>query len=1018
MSKRRIGQLSARLLTASALGSACLAPSEEGISASILAAEAVPMVVTQHGIFDLRVEDLGASDRGLAAGDPTSILVQFDGPVQPEWVDVLGVLGAQLVAYVPEHAVLLHAPLSLLGELSSLPHVTGTAIRPPAFKLDPHLDQKAPGDGPAWYRVGLRAGASAAELDAIAKVVAHPIERVAPLENRFTGGEILDLNLAPDDLAQLARLEAVDFIEPKRPLVLFNDTSHWTVQAGPTSTGQTPVWDRGLRGEGQVVAFADTGLHQASCFFAGDKIAGYDDWSTPDGDRDGHGTHVGGSIAGDRFANGRADSGDGMAPASLLFVQDVAQGGQLGGIPSDLGRLFQRAHAAGARIHSDSWGAETSAYDAIARSLDRFVANHPDFLVLVANGNSGPRERSVGAPATAKNVLSIGASENGARADRLASFSSRGPTDDGRLKPTLTAPGVRIVSARTEQSCATVALSGTSMATPTAAGAASLVRQYFSEGFYPSGRRTAADAFEPSAALLKATLIAGAREMASQSILDSGQGFGRIQLDDSLYFEGDDRRLLAVEGTPLTQGTTARIRFETDQTGPLKVVLVWTDPPGAAFSGRALVNDLNLSVVAPNESYLGNVLQSDRSVPGGTADSVNVEELVYLPNAPAGVYEATVSARDVPTGQQDYALVVVGALGTESAPPPPPSGPDPDPDQVEVVTESSRVGWVVEGEAGHHLGDDDIYAGENQGREYLGIVQFPIRLPADQVARHAELEMVVQTTQFTNGGSFRLDVIDLDNLTGLQYERLTAAASLGDVPPALVGADRRAGERLRFVIPTELIKNGRLTLRVRGDGTGDSVLSFDSGFGTGGLGIPPKLHIDLGPSGAPPAEDARELSPTSEGVAWLTSEGTKSIGDDDLYAGQFNGREYLAVVQIPLPQDEAWRSGELRLVGQTTQYINGGNFKATAIALGPIQDASLSELTGARAIADLSPLIEASALGRGETNTLTIPAAVFTEGLEWLTIVLRGDAPGSVMSWDSGHGTGGLGLAPSFTLRP
>ncbi len=200
------------------------------------------------------------------------------------------------------------------------------------------------------------------------------------------------------------------------------------------------------------------------------------DW----GDPDGHGTHAAGSIVGD----GSASAGDyaGTAPDAELVHQSIMDpSGGLRGLPVDLGDLFAQAYSEGARIHSDSWGANVGgAYTVDSAAADAFMWDHDDMLLVFSAGNAAADANSdgivdadsMGAPATAKNVLTVGASENrrptiadmwymwgfpanpirdDAVADNvsgMAAFSSRGPTDDGRVKPDVVAPGTSIVSTR------------------------------------------------------------------------------------------------------------------------------------------------------------------------------------------------------------------------------------------------------------------------------------------------------------------------------------------------------------------------------------------------------------------------------------------------------------------------------------------------------------------------------------------------------------------------------------------
>src|SRR6185436_15246161 len=112
----------------------------------------------------------------------------------------------------------------------------------------------------------------------------------------------------------------------------------------------------------------------------------------------------------------------------------------------------------------------------------------------------------------------------GSSANSMASFSSCGPTTDGRIKPEITVPGSGIISANndinvTTNNCGTISMSGTSMATPGAAGLTALIRQYYTEGWYPTGGKVSTNGFTPSAALLRATLVNSAVNMANTTAI-------------------------------------------------------------------------------------------------------------------------------------------------------------------------------------------------------------------------------------------------------------------------------------------------------------------------------------------------------------------------------------------------------------------------------------------------------------------------------------------------------------------
>lgn len=435
---------------------------------------------------------------------------------------------------------------------------------------------------------------------------------------------------------------------------------------------------------------------------------------------DGHGTHVAGSVLGDgaasRMTNGGGSRVCGVAPAARLFFQAIEQktlwrkasdtraNGRyaLTGIPLDVRTLFADAYRKGARIHTNSWsGGNVGAYDNQSEQLDQFVWDHKDFCILVAAGNEGEDRNgngkiddpSIAPPATAKNCVTVGACENrrpefrsekyGGRdwfpgdfpappfaqdpmadnPEQIVPFSSRGPTLDGRIKPDVVAPGTFILSTRSR--LLTEAddlwseyapnpfycfLGGTSMATPLVAGAVALLREHL--------RRRVGIA-RPSAALLKATLIAGARRIGSlqerRALVDVHQGFGRVSLESILTPRSPCRASFQDVRRGLQTGGVSEWRLRvTSSASPLRVALAYTD-----FPGKSLVNDLNLVLYDPN----GRVYAGNNGPQGRELDHKNNAEVIHVSHPARGEWRLQVIGANVPHGPQDFALVFLGAIG-------------------------------------------------------------------------------------------------------------------------------------------------------------------------------------------------------------------------------------------------------------------------------------------------------------------------------------------------------------------
>ena len=346
-----------------------------------------------------------------------------------------------------------------------------------------------------------------------------------------------------------------------------------------------------------------------------------------------------------------------------------------------------------------SAGAWANSYDAQAMQVDQFMWNHPDFLIFFAAGNDGSNTNTVTTPSTAKNCVTVGALGNDGVSgsetlEDIASFSSRGPTADGRLKPTIVSPGVAIDSAKGDKDPTTnnsgiTSMQGTSMATPNAAGATALVRQYFTDGYYPVGKKGAGYAFTPSAALLKAMIVNSADQATGNGAAsdpydgmtfpNNDQGFGRIHTDNVLYFPGDSRKLVVFDhGLDGVRGIgTGEVWERKVVVGgsgeDFKVTLAWTDYPGTPGANTILVNDLDLVVIAPDGTeYHGNVFTGSNigsvySAANPTNfDRKNPVEEVWVNNPSTGTWTIRVEGYNVPIAQP-FAVVVTGDLDNNQA---------------------------------------------------------------------------------------------------------------------------------------------------------------------------------------------------------------------------------------------------------------------------------------------------------------------------------------------------------------
>ncbi|MFF1966591.1 S8 family serine peptidase [Streptomyces sp. NPDC058232] len=241
-----------------------------------------------------------------------------------------------------------------------------------------------------------------------------------------------------------------------------------------TQIGAPEAWKNGDTGQGVDVAVLDTGVDADHPDLVGQVAAASsfipDDDSAVD--HHGHGTHVASTIVGTGAASGGKEKG--VAPGARLHVGKVLDNNGSGQESWVLAGMEWAARDQHAKVVSMSLGSgPTDGTDPLSEAVNTLSAE-TGALFAIAAGNSGP-QGGVSSPAVADAALAVAAVDS---ADRLASFSSRGPRFDGAVKPEISAPGVNVLAARSQYAPGEgsyTTMSGTSMATPHVAGAAALV---------------------------------------------------------------------------------------------------------------------------------------------------------------------------------------------------------------------------------------------------------------------------------------------------------------------------------------------------------------------------------------------------------------------------------------------------------------------------------------------------------------------------------------------------------------
>lgn len=687
-------------------------------------------------------------------------IVSFVGPVKAEWASQIEAAGAKIVSYIPNNAYLVYGDYNSLGGYQlfsqSAPYVQWDGEYLADYKIQSlgNGAEKAGTPKSDLYMVQMVDDASA-NVGTRAFIESNKLEPIFK-ERVVRGLRNILVRLPETSLLSLARRPEVLSIQPyvkpvqndeRQALIVSGNTTTIGNRLVPRATANYLSWldlqnfnqtnyNQGdLAGDVFVVDVTDSGIDNGTrrpghpgLYELGDtnlpSRVSYIHTFGPTNDApgcDGHGTvnaHIIAGYAGQTngvFVDAQGYRyGLGVMPfvkvgSSVIFNTN-------GFIPQvDFTTLQDRAYTAGARISANSWGAavfgrytaDSQEYDALVRDAQIDEPANQEMVIVFSAGNSGPFSGSVGSPGTAKNVITVGASENvhpfggadgsgvtdqGANnAHDIASFSSRGPTSDGRRKPDIMAPGTHVTGGAPQKSGAETngtvlecfdgsgvsggvgglffpegqelytASSGTSQAAPAVAGGAALIRQDFiNRGFAP-----------PSPALTKAMLLNSTRYMTGASAGDdlwsNNQGMGLMDIGNhlrataSLTFK-DQVAAEKFTATGQKRVYTGRVA---DPADPIRITVSWTDAPGSTF-GASYNNDIDLIVYINGQVYRGNNFSGSFSQAGGSLDRRNNSESVFLPAGTTGeiaieLVAANINSDGVPGNvdprDQDFAFV-------------------------------------------------------------------------------------------------------------------------------------------------------------------------------------------------------------------------------------------------------------------------------------------------------------------------------------------------------------------------
>jgi len=603
------------------------------------------------------------------------LFIQFDNIPTAEERALLQDLGVNLQQYIHYNAWTASLDKVKISEIKKLPFVRYIGPILPGDKITPRIKQKVPEhatneDGTVNLIVLFFEDVSQSQ----AETLLTDLEAVSYKGPFMLNDYVVTIN--SDSISTLSSEDLVQWIEavPPPPQEL-NDQVREAVSANKVQI------DYGLTGNGVRVGMWDMGYIDTTHGDLVNRIILADNEPLSASE---HATKVAGTLGGDGSWSEAAGDDPlqwrGIA-TEVEFYSYIIELDYYTELESEYDEAINTHYI---DLSQNSWGTptvlgdyvlESSKYDNIIRGI---YGKKIQIIFAAGNEQLGTLDgfHTIAAPGgTAKNTITVGATRSDN--DDIAKYtyekewgSSFGPTDDGRIKPDLMAPGCQFNVYRNRYFDKSIWTTipynpnhpycpsewycggcGTSMSAPVVSGAIALMLEQFGRGVRP-------ELTNPLPSTLKAILIHTAKDI-NDFGPDFRSGYGRINVTTAIDIIRDSNNII-VEDDVSTGQTDTYIRGVSPGTTELKVTLVWDDEPGTPGALKELINDLDLVLTDPCGivHYPWLLDHNNPANPAATGiDRLNNVEQVYITNPISGIWHIDVTGYSVPNPPQQYSLV-------------------------------------------------------------------------------------------------------------------------------------------------------------------------------------------------------------------------------------------------------------------------------------------------------------------------------------------------------------------------